>query len=100
MKASLSQDGTELDERDFFKDGFTESELRELLGDTGPAEVFSWRSPSARKLGLDRDTVTADELIRLMLDEPRLIRRPLIQVDGRLIVGTDKKAMAEAFPGV
>ena len=96
----LSQDGTELDERDFFKDGFTESELRELLGDTDPAEVFSWRSPSARKLGLDRDTVTADELIRLMLDEPRLIRRPLIQVNGRLIVGTDKKAMAEVFPGV
>ena len=100
MKASLSQDGTELDERDFFKDGFTESELRELLGDTDPADVFSWRSPSARKLGLDRDTVTADELIRLMLDEPRLIRRPLINVNGQLIVGTDKKAMAEAFPGV
>ena len=97
MKASLSQDGVELDERDFFKDGFTEAELRDLLGDTPPADVFSWRSPSARKLGLDRDTVSADELIRLMLDEPRLIRRPLIQVDGRLIVGTDKKAMAEAF---
>ena len=87
----------ELDERDFFKDGFTEAELRDLLGDTPPADVFSWRSPSARKLGLDRDTVTADELIRLMLDEPRLIRRPLIQVEGRIIVGTDKKAMAEAF---
>ena len=87
----------ELDERDFFKDGFTETELRDLLGDTPPADVFSWRSPSARKLGLDRDTVTADELIRLMLDEPRLIRRPLIQVEGRIIVGTDKKAMAEAF---
>ena len=100
MKASLSQDGTELDERDFFKDGFTEAELRGLLGDTDPADVFSWRSPSARKLGLDRDTVTADELIRLMLNEPRLIRRPLIQVNGQLIVGTDKKAMAEVFPGV
>lgn len=98
MKASLSQDGVELDERDFFKDGFTEAELRDLLGDTPPADVFSWRSPSARKLGLDRDTVSGDELIRLMLDEPRLIRRPLIQVAGRLIVGTDKKAMAEAFP--
>ena len=32
-----------------------------------------------------------------MVDEPRLIRRPLIQVEGQLIVGTDKKAMAEAF---
>ena len=87
----------ELDERDFFKDNFTEAELRELLGDTPPADIFSWRSPSARKLGLDRDTVSPDELVRLMVDEPRLIRRPLIQVEGRLIVGTDKKAMAETF---
>lgn len=97
MKASLSQDGVELNERDFFKDGFSEAELRDLLGDTNPADVFSWRSPSARKLGLDRDTVTDDELISLMVGEPRLIRRPLIQVEGRLVVGTDKKAMAEAF---
>lgn len=87
----------ELNERDFFKDGFSEAELRDLLGDTNPADVFSWRSPSARKLGLDRDTVTDDELISLMVGEPRLIRRPLIQVKGRLVVGTDKKAMAEVF---
>ena len=97
MKASLSQDGVELNERDFFKDGFTEAELRELLGETAPADVFSWRSPSARKLGLDRETVSSDELISLMIGEPRLIRRPLIRVDGRLVVGTDKRAMAEAF---
>ena len=97
MKASLSQDGIELNERDFFKEVFTEAELRELLGNTTPADVFSWRSPSARKLGLNRDTVSADELISLMVGEPRLIRRPLIQVAGKLMVGTDKKAMAEAF---
>jgi len=97
VKASLSQDGVELNERDFFKDGFSEAELRDLLGETNPANVFSWRSPSARKLGLDRDTVTDDELIRFMLEEPRLIRRPLIHVGGRLVVGTDKEAMAEAF---
>lgn len=100
MKASLSQDGVELNERDFFKENFTEAELRDLLGETNPADVFSWRSPSARKLELNRDTVTADELISLMVSEPRLIRRPLIQVEGRLIVGTDKRAMAEAFPSV
>ena len=87
----------EFSERDFFKDGFTESELRELLGDTDPADVFSWRSPSARKLGLDRNTASPEELIRLMVGEPRLIRRPLIQVAGKLIVGTDKKAMADVF---
>ena len=86
-------------ERDFFRDGFTEAELRVLLGDMPPAEVFSWRSPSARALKIDRDAVSADELIRRMVEQPRLIRRPLIRAAGRLIVGTDKAALVEVFPG-
>ena len=101
MKASLSQAGITLEERDFFKDNFTEDELRQLLGDTPPADIFSWRSPSARKLALDKATASPDELLRLMASEPRLIRRPLIRAsDGRLIIGTDKRAMAQEFPGV
>ena len=101
MKASLSQAGIALEERDFFKDNFTEDELRQLLGDTPPADIFSWRSPSARKLALDKDAVSPDDLLRLMASEPRLIRRPLIRApDGKLIIGTDKTAMAQAFPGV
>ncbi|MCI0770535.1 MAG: hypothetical protein J4N94_01510 [Chloroflexi bacterium] len=99
MKASLSQVGVELDERDFFRDRFTESELRQLLGDTPASDVFSYRSPSVKKMGLATDGLTEDELIKLMLEEPRLIRRPLIKVGSRLLVGTDKKAMAEVFPG-
>jgi arsenate reductase-like glutaredoxin family protein len=99
VKAELSQEGVELNERDFFKDGFTEQELRELLGDVPPSEIFSWRSPSFKKLNLEREKLTEDDLVRLMIEEPRLIRRPLVVVDGRLIVGTDKKAMAAAFSG-
>ncbi len=87
------------EERDFFKDEFSEEELRELLGDTPPTDIFSWRSPSARPLNLDREVVSPDELIRLMAEQPRLIRRPLIHTGDRLFAGTDKATMAEAFPG-
>ena len=95
MKAELSQNGVELDERDFFADPFTADELRQLIGDAPVADYFSWRSPSFRKLGLKRDEMSDDQMLALMADEPRLIRRPLIQTpDGKLIVGTDKKAMS------
>ena len=97
MKAELSQKGLELEERDFFKDAFSEQELRDILGDTPPSDIFSWRSPSVKKMGLNKDELTDDQLISLMLEEPRLIRRPLIRMNGKLIVGTDKKAMAQAF---
>ena len=96
MKAELSQGGIEFDERDFFAEPFTVDELREAVGPRPVSEFFSWRSPSFRKMGLNRDELSDDKLLKLMVKEPRLIRRPLIMTaDGDLIVGTDKKAMAE-----
>ena len=91
------QKGVELDERDFFQDRFSEGGLRGLIGDRSPAEFFSWNSPSFKKLGLNRDELRGDQLIRLMAEEPRLVRRPLVQVAANLIVGTDKAAMEQAF---
>ena len=86
----------ELDERDFFAEPFSVEELRELFGDAPVADYFSWRSPSFRKLGLKREEMSDGQMLELMAEEPRLIRRPLILTeDGKLVVGTDKKAMAE-----
>ena len=100
MKAELSQSGIELDERDFFADPFTAEELRGLIGDAPVSDYFSWRSPSFRKLGLKREEMSDDQMLELMREEPRLIRRPLIMtLDGKLIVGTDKKAMAGLVSG-
>ena len=100
MKAELSQNGIELDERDFFADPFTVEELRDLIGDSPVSNYFSWRSPSFRKLGVKREDISEERMLELMAEEPRLIRRPLIMTpDGALIVGTDKKAMSDFVSG-
>ena len=93
------QDGLELEERDFFADPFTEAEIRDLFGERDPADFFSWSSPSFRKMGLKRDELSGDRLIEMMVEEPRLVRRPLVRLPDELIVGTDKKAMLRVFGG-
>ena len=85
MKAWLSRTDAEVEYRDFFDDPFSEDELRKLLGERPPSEHFSWNSPSRRKLDIDRDETSEDELIALMLQEPRLIRRPIIEIEGELL---------------
>ena len=85
MKAWLSRTNADIETRDFFDDPFTEQELRALLGDSPPSQRFSWNSPSWRRLGLNRSDLSEDDLIQLMLSEPRLIRRPLIEIDGELL---------------
>jgi arsenate reductase-like glutaredoxin family protein len=85
VRAWLSQQSVALEQRDFFRERFSEDELRGLLGVRPVSDFFSWTSPSFRKLGLERDSLDDDQLVAMMLDEPRLIRRPLIVVNGVLL---------------
>ena len=91
------QAGLEIEERDFFQDPFSEAELRSLVGDSSPAGFFSWKSPSFRKMGIDRDSLDDDRMIALMLEEPRLIRRPITAIGDTLVIGADSKALSQAL---
>jgi arsenate reductase-like glutaredoxin family protein len=50
-------------------------------------------------MGLDPGGLTDDDLIGLMLQEPRLIRRPLVRLGGELIVGANEKSLTAALEG-
>ncbi len=91
------QKGIELEERDFFKDRFSEAEIRDLGAMVGMSDIFAWRSPSLKKLGLVGQDIPEDQMVKLMLEEPRLVRRPLIKMGDRLLVGGNMKVLAEAL---
>ena len=94
MKAGLSQAGvTTIEERDFFKDSFSRDELEELIAKDDPTKFFSFRSPSFKKLGLEKDSLERDQIISLMLEEPRLIKRPIVKIGDLVILGTDKNLL-------
>jgi len=79
-------------DRDFFKQPFSEAELRGLLAGTAPADAFAWNSPRARSASLSRqDPPPDEELIRLMLETPYLIRRPVIRIGERTLFGFDQR---------
>ena len=97
MRAALLQAGIHFEERDFFTDRLSEGELRHLMGSHSPSEIFSWKSPSFKKLRLAPDSLSGDQLVELMLAEPKMIRRPLIVMNDKLIIGSDIKAVERAF---
>ena len=85
----------EINERDFFKIPFTRGEIEALLQGQPASVMFSFRSPAFKKLGLEREKLADDDLINLMLQEPRLIRRPIVQTGGKVYFGADSKMLAE-----
>jgi arsenate reductase/regulatory protein spx len=57
--------------------------------------MFNFRSPSFKKIGVDRNTLGDSDLIKLMLQEPRLVRRPLVRIGKNVYFGADSKVLAE-----
>ena len=54
----------------------------------GMARIFSFGSPSFRKLGREPGTLGEAEMIELVLGEPRLLRRPLATHGDEVYIGS------------
>ncbi len=93
----LLQKGLEVTDRDFFKDALSETEIRELAAMAGAGNIFARRSPSLKKLGLADKELSDDEMVNLMLQEPKLVRRPLLKVGNKLMVGGGNAAVEAAI---
>jgi len=65
----------------------------------GAEELVSKRSRRYRELGLAGRALSSDEWLRLLEEEPRLLRRPILWDGERAVVGFDRKAYEEGFPG-
>ena len=94
------QNGLTVTERDYFKEPLTEQELSDLVvevGEPGVSAMFASRSPSLKKMGLTAAELSDERKFSLMLEEPRLVRRPLVRLGDRLLIGASVKAITEAL---
>ena len=92
-KEFLSQKDVEINDRDFFKNPFSRDEIEELLQGKLATEMFNFRSPSFRKLGVEQEKLSDNDIIELMLKEPRLVRRPVVRMDKKVFFGADKSVL-------
>ena len=76
-----------LQERDYFKEPFSEEEIRELAAISSMDQIFARRSPSLKHMGLAGQDLSDDEMVNLMLKEPKLVRRPLMRVGNQVFAG-------------
>lgn len=76
-------------ERHLFKETPTTEELKHILSLTteGMDEILATRSQIFKKLDLDFDELTVNELLDILHKEPKLLRRPLLIDGNKLVVG-------------
>lgn len=82
-------------ERDFFKEPFTRIELENLIGDRPIAEFISTRARTYAATGWDKKPPTKSQAIVAMIKEPTLLRRPILMIGNRFIIGWSQKEYAK-----
>jgi len=85
----------DLDERDYAKDPLSASELKDLFKGRDPRDYLNPKSPAFKAMGLAEKSLTADQAIKLMTQEPNLIKRPLVIAGREIVAGFDRDRLKQ-----
>jgi len=79
----------DIEKRDFFKDPFSEIELKKIIKMTrkNPIELLRKRDKMYKELDLDNNKKTDAQLIKLMVKYPGLLMRPIVIIKNKAFVG-------------
>jgi nitrogenase-associated protein len=99
QKALLIASGHQVDARSLLAEPWTAASLRRFLEGKPLREWFNPASPRLKSGEINPETLTPEAALALMIQDPLLIRRPLIQVGDRREAGFDQ-AKVDAWIGL
>ncbi|NGQ93692.1 Spx/MgsR family RNA polymerase-binding regulatory protein [Brevibacillus sp. SYP-B805] len=94
-KQWLQEHGVSYVERHLFRNPPTAEELLEIMKKTnsGTDELLSRRSQTFKNLDVDINEMTVSELLEMLSDDPRLLKRPILTDGEHVIIGYNSSAM-------
>lgn len=96
----LSDHGIAYDFHDYKKAGIEEAKLEAWVAEVGWEPLLNKRGTTFRKLSdADKADIDAAKAVRLMAANPSMIKRPVVERDGPLMVGFSPADYAAAFDG-
>lgn len=93
QRALLQRSGHEVDVRDLFAEPWSAESLMSFLDALPPSAWFNRSAVRVKNGEVDPDALDASAALTLLLQEPQLLRRPLLEIDGRKLVGWDSKLL-------
>lgn len=95
IKKYIEEAGIVLDVRDLAKDPFTRDELTKLIGFLDIKHFLNTTAKEYKTHNLDKQLPEREELIKILSEEPSLVRRPIIQNTRLITVGCDRRKISE-----
>ena len=92
-RAYMEQCGFDLRLRDIGKDRLRVEEIEKLIGKRDYTTFLNTRNEIYREKKMKENPPSRAEAIRMIAEEPNLIRRPVIIAGGKIILGFDQKSI-------
>jgi nitrogenase-associated protein len=89
QKQLLAAAGHELELRNLLTEAWSADKLRAFFGALPVADWFNKAAPKVKSGEIDPARLDATAALALMLKDPILIRRPLIEAEGHKVTGFD-----------
>jgi arsenate reductase len=97
-RAWLDARGAAYDFHDYKKAGIEEPRLRGWIDELGWEKVLNRAGTTFRKLPeAEKQGLDGDKAVRLMLAQPSMIKRPILDTDRRRLLGFDPQAWEAAL---
>jgi arsenate reductase len=74
--------------------GLSVDELDNLIGKRDYREFLNFRNEMYRERGMKENPPPREEALRLMSENPNLIRRPILVKGSRIVLGYDEEALS------
>ena len=99
-RAWLEARGVAYDFHDYKLAGIDEGQLRGWVAELGWEKLLNRAGTTFRKLpDADKEGLDADKAVALMLAQPSMIKRPVLDLGDRRLVGFDAAAWSAAMSG-
>jgi Spx/MgsR family transcriptional regulator len=92
-RAYMEECGFDLRLRDIGKDRLRVEEIEKLIGKRDYTAFLNTRNEIYREKKMKENPPSRAEAIRMIAEEPNLIRRPVILAGGKIILGFDQKSI-------
>ena len=93
QKKLLAAAGHQVIAKDLLTEDWTATRLRPFFGRLAIRDWFNYSAPAIKLGEIDPETQSEEEALALMLENPLLIRRPLMQVGDGLMAGFDQEVV-------
>ena len=89
MDKLLRESGIDYEKVNYYLEPLSEKKLRELIKKMGikPRELLRTGESVYRELELGKKELSDNEIIRLMVEHPDLIQRPIVERGDRAVLG-------------